>query len=780
MCGKLIEKWFPVKDISRDSGIEMSYKSAPAYIKHAKELGIPGNIGRDFFDPKIRNLHPWFARRPCSAARAITLAAILEDNVEKETFMEAIGWYGKKDAYLKNKHPPLLFYSDPKRDIIEKILGSEGKNPDDIVVCDPMAGGGTIPFESLRLGFRTVAVDYSPVAYIILKATIEYPARYGRKLAFRVKEEANNLISHIEENLSNFYPKNVEGYIFARGVQCPKCRGSIPLVHSSEIASRYHLGFHFSKNDRTFTPYISNFKTDLHHIGRREVLCPYCGHKIKKIDAYKLWTKSHTKILGDLIKGKIREEELLTTHILLVRQTKNDYVIADEKDFKSFLDSCEYLSSYFDELREFLPMEKIPEENEVFKPVRDYGIEYWYQLFNPRQLLSVGLLVKYINERIKGISSTDNIGKASIFYLALGASRVIDYNSILTTWKKGTIRDTLGQYARNRKVSYGEAYCEAIVPSRNIRWIFEINNDVKTQGGIVPVLNEICKRVEGLGDKISVIHGDARELSSYTTEKFDLINVDPPYFDTHVYSDMSEYFWQVLRLSLKPLLTDNSVFGSVGITEWNPEHENVPREGELIVRKSKLSGEIQSEFGEIWYAKQMAEFFRESYKTLKDNGLLIVWFTHRTLNAWKSIISALYGSNFYITRIWPVTTELLTRLVARKNNNVLNRTLIIVARKKNEFNEDMRNHAEKLTYELTEALEEIGTTKEELKTFLYAAVISSVTVFPPKKDIDPVDYCYSELIPRSLEIADSIISKITKELVEKNDKTNLDIFSEFN
>ncbi len=255
MCGKLIEKWFPVKDISRDSGIEMSYKSAPAYIKHAKELGIPGNIGRDFFDPKIRNLHPWFARRPCSAARAITLAAILEDNVEKETFMEAIGWYGKKDAYLKNKHPPLLFYSDPKRDIIEKILGSEGKNPDDIVVCDPMAGGGTIPFESLRLGFRTVAVDYSPVAYIILKATIEYPARYGRKLAFRVKEEANNLISHIEENLSNFYPKNVEGYIFARGVQCPKCRGSIPLVHSSEIASRYHLGFHFSKNDRTFTPY---------------------------------------------------------------------------------------------------------------------------------------------------------------------------------------------------------------------------------------------------------------------------------------------------------------------------------------------------------------------------------------------------------------------------------------------------------------------------------------------------------------------------------------------
>ena len=78
----------------------------------------------------------------------------------------------------------------------------------------------------------------------------------------------------------------------------------------------------------------------------------------------------------------------------------------------------------------------------------------------------------------------------------------------------------------------------------------------------------------------------------------------------------------------------------------------------------------------------MLEFFKEAYTALKDDGLLVVWFTHRTLNAWKSIISALYGSNFYVTRIWPVTTELLTRLVARKNNNVLDRTLTIVARKK--------------------------------------------------------------------------------------------------
>ena len=778
MHKKLIEKWFPIEEISRDAGIEMSYKSAPAYIKHARELGIRGNMGRDFYDPKIRNLHPWFARRPCSAARAITLASILTGNVEKGIFMDAIGWNGKREAYLTNKYPPLLFYADPNKKIIEKILQREGKKTEDIFVCDPMAGGGTIPFESVRLGFKTAAVDYNPVAYLILKATIEYPAKYGIELAERVKEEAKMLISYIEKNLGRFYPGNTEGYIFARGIKCPKCGGLIPLIHDSEITGKYYIGFRFDKEEKEFIPYISKFKTELNYIKKGEVLCPYCGHKIKKNEAYKIWTKNQVKIMNDIVKGEVNEENILSTHLLLVRQTKEGYKIADKEDIKAFLDASKYLSSHFDEFYEFIPMDKIPEENDVFKPVRNYGVRYWYQLFNPRQLLSIGFIVKYINERITEIDPSDELGKASMLYLALGASRVIDYNSILTTWKKGTIRDTLGQYARNRKISYGESYCEAIVPKRNIRWIFEVDAKRKTQGGIIPVLNEICKRLKESGDKIQVIQGDARKLSSYFTEKFDLINVDPPYFDTHIYSDMSEYFWQILRLSIQSMVkNDPSIFGNRNIIEWTPNSHNVPREGELIVRKSKNNKKGEgNKFDEIWYAKQMMESFKESYKILKDDGILIVWFTHKTLSAWKSIISALYGSDFYVTRIWPVTTELLTRLVAKKNNNVLDRTLIIVARKKKNIKEDMKNYAGKLAYEISEALRKIGTSDEELKTFLYAAILSSVTVMDLPEEGEPVDYCYSELIPQTLKVANKIIPKIMENFHEKKEKIFLENF----
>ncbi|MEO0231058.1 MAG: DUF1156 domain-containing protein [candidate division WOR-3 bacterium] len=755
MISKLIEKWFPVKEISRDAGIEMAYKSTPAYIKHVRELGVLGNVRRDFYDPKIRNLHPWFARRPCSAARATILASILPHDIEEDVFMDAIGWNEKKCVYLEKRYPPLIFYTDPKREIISAILQKEGKKPFCISVCDPMAGGGSIPFESLRLGFKTIAIDYNPVAYLILKATIEYPAKYGIKLAERVKEEANSLIKYVQKNLGSFYHNTATGYIFARGIHCPTCGGLIPLIHNSELTARYYVGFHFDKGKKKFTPYISQFKTELKHIKPNEVVCPYCEFRMKKTKAYQIWTNNHLKILYNIFSGILNEEEILSTHILLVRQLQNGYVIADDSDLRAFLDSCKYLSSKFKELHNFLPMGKIPNENEVFKPVMSYGVEYWYQLFNPRQLLSIGLIIKYINDRINKIDLTDEIGKASMLYLTLAASRIIDYNSILTTWKRGTIRDTIGQYARNRSVFYGEAYCEAIVPRKNIRWIFEIENNKKTQGGILPILEEICKRLEGLGEQVSIFHGDARKLSFYINEKLDLINVDPPYFDTHKYSDISEYFWQILRLSLKPLISH--IFMTKQIN-WQPEFLNVPREGELIVRKSKNSKK-EDKFDEIWYASQMLEFFKEAYKILKDDGLLVVWFTHKTLNAWKSIISALYGGGFYVTRIWPVTTELLTRLVAKKND-VLDRTLIIVAKKKKDINMDMETYAKKLSFEIVDALKEIGVSKKELQTFLHAAVLSSITVEPLIEGADPINYCYSTLIPKSLEIGNNFIPEV--------------------
>jgi len=762
----LIEKWLPIRELSRDAAIEMAYKALPAYIRHCRELRIrESNIGRKFYDPKIRNLHPWFARRPCSIARSITLASVLPAEVSQDDFMKAIGYYEKPKVFILERRPPLLFYVDPNSEIINRLLTKfTAKKAKDIVVCDPMAGGGTIPLESVRLGFKSIAIEYNPVAYLILKGTLEYPALYGDELVARVKDESKKLIAYAESRLGKFYPKDAEGYIIARGIHCPHCGGHIPLLHSAQIARSAYLKLTFNNSTKRFSAHIIKIPTRLSYQGRGKIVCPYCKESINKKTAYRLWTKNHVEVLRDLQNGRFRKDKILSTHILLIKQRKNGYTIADDEDITSFLNASEALAKDFKEIKEFIPMDEISRENEVFAPMREYGITHWYELFNPRQLFVLGALLKYVNEKCNQLIKEGDLGVAVCLYLALGISRVIDYNSIATTWKRGTIRDTIGRYAQGRKVTYGEEYCEAIVPYRNLNWIYEPHSIKKTEGGIVPILGELCKRIFNSSKRVTVIHGDCRCLSSIITHKpIDVINVDPPYFDQHIYSDISEYFWQVLRKALEPLIDKGLLFKESYVEGWTPKQSTVPRTGEIIARKSSIQKSSKREvaFSREWYTKQMATFFKECHKVLENDGVLLTWFTHRSLEAWKSIIAALYAGDFYVTKIWPVTSELLTRLVSRKNNSALNRTLIIVARKgTDKILEEGRLevHVKYLMKEMTDTLIEIDAAPSECSVFLKAAAMCAVTRIPKPQSIeDPIEYCNEKLIPLSLTIAEKFL-----------------------
>src|SRR5207237_2206136 len=48
-------------------------------------------------------------------------------------------------------------------------------------VLDPFAGGGAIPLEAMRLGCEATAIDINPVAWFILKCTLEYPQKLAGK-----------------------------------------------------------------------------------------------------------------------------------------------------------------------------------------------------------------------------------------------------------------------------------------------------------------------------------------------------------------------------------------------------------------------------------------------------------------------------------------------------------------------------------------------------------------------------------------------------------------------
>ena len=168
---RLIEVAFPLKQTSLDSVHEKN-------VRHGH----------------ISTLHIWPARRPLAASRAALIATLLPDpgdpetrkailqrmagrvvdkverrrvngrpveKVKEETVGGILHW-GRENG------PDLQWF----RDEIRKAYG--GRAPK---VLDPFAGGGAIPLEAMRLGCEVTAMDINPVAWFILKCTLEYPQR---------------------------------------------------------------------------------------------------------------------------------------------------------------------------------------------------------------------------------------------------------------------------------------------------------------------------------------------------------------------------------------------------------------------------------------------------------------------------------------------------------------------------------------------------------------------------------------------------------------------------
>ncbi len=102
-----------------------------------------------------------------------------------------------------------------------------------------MAGGGTIPLESVILGIETIACEYNPVAFLLLKATTDFPAKYGSELYKRAREEAISLIDYAKEKLKDFYGEDVEGYIILRRVFFNS--KIIPLASKVPLTSREYI-----------------------------------------------------------------------------------------------------------------------------------------------------------------------------------------------------------------------------------------------------------------------------------------------------------------------------------------------------------------------------------------------------------------------------------------------------------------------------------------------------------------------------------------------------------
>jgi len=684
---KFIEKEFPLKEVNLFAEYDMTFKYMKKEFKEGVEKLLDTSKLKFRGLPKIHNIMYYPARIPPSATRAVTLASILDynSNVSKEDFLNAIGLESVKKLARENKALVTLYMADPDRELVKKLLGKDPKN---VTVVDPMAGGGSIPLESTRLGFRTIAGDCNPLAYLILRATIEFPAKYGKRLLELLQHEARDLLKYAEDALGEIYDKEVKCYLL---FICAKheCGGVIPLAKHTLLSRREDLRVRpiFDKENKklAFQIFQGSFVFS-------PALCPYCGKPASEGDIREKWVKEHVELIEDLLEGKVeRAKDAPKVYVLAAAQlTKKKYRASNDRDFQLLIRACEELAKSSLREREegrsiedYLPLAEIPGDNDVFEGLRKYGFKYWYQLFNPRQLLALYKLTKYVRNRARTLSKQyGELGAAVALYLALAIAKAFNYNNILTQWHPGSevIRDLAGsQYALGRSVDLGYDYMDANILV-TLTWALEAEEDEEveeveaTRGGLLPVVRLLCNRLEGLWKEgfDAIYMWDARRLHEYLPEKsVDLINVDPPYYEQHDYAGITEFFWVIVQQAIWPVLRELFSSSRVKIANWFPEDPKVPRGVEIRGEPSKKGSQN--------FERSFGEFLESASRVLKDDGLLIVWYAYGKLRGWEELFNLFYEKGYGVTKTWQVWSQMRQRRIALERASFFT-SMVIVAR----------------------------------------------------------------------------------------------------
>lgn len=660
-----IEKDFPIEQVN-----EIAEREA-----HAKEKYRP-----------VLFIHKWWARRLGTVFRTIVLYTLVDENtrvLDERT--------GERRRITKEEleNPWLLYLKD---------VDFGGK-----IVLDPMMGGGTTVVEALRTGCKVIAQDLNPVAWFLVKKIVEPADVEDLKNTFEEleeevageikkyykticpccleeyakvrKESPEGVLKEVVEKLRDVNdPREVyEQYwfedrsklhgkknIFAENmycfwikeVPCLACGTKVPLFRGYMLArKRNKKGYH------VICPGCGNvFVVDDY---RNNTECPGCGKRFNPDEdgnvegKYYICTNpdcgQKNVIVEAVQKTGKPKERLYAVEYYCPHCGRKNYKQADEFDFVLFERAKEEFKNVEEEwLGKYIPDTEIPKGQETYpRLIENHGYKYWKDMFNERQLLSLGKLLKTILE----LDVDENVREL----LVITFSEALNYHNMLCEYArtKNHLRDMFGRHAFHPPLN----------PVENNVW--------GTRSGRGVFINEIEKIVEGKQFNINpfekyIQNGKTREKpmkmkiigklgnvfsdnanamitcgdSSYLDipdKSVDAVITDPPYYGNVMYSELSEFYYAWLRLALKDKY---EYFRS----------EHVPNATEIIV--NKVQGKDEKDFIE-----GLTAVFKEAYRKLKDDGLMVFTFHHQEEKAWGAVLQSVLNAGFYISAIYPVQSE---------------------------------------------------------------------------------------------------------------------------
>jgi len=575
--------------------------------------------------PPINQLLYWWTRKPLVVSRAITLLATIKSEKRKlNDIMPLLGLNNDKRAF---KH-------DPNEEYFSNLTHNESKN---ITIFDPFAGAGNLVLEACRLGLNVTVMDYNPVAYLILKATLEYPSKYGMRLAEDVEKYGKEVIERARKELEKFYRRSGRKalhYLWCWCIKCPYCGQRLPLTNQMWLDKKRKIGYRIIPLDN------KDFKIEIDTLTENEgssytqkegeAICISCRNVI----SYEHMTK-------DI--AERRDKEMII--VVVKAQKGKDYEHPSKEDKDTFINAKEKLKEEWNQMlaQNLIPVEEL-KKSELFR-VTNYGLKKWFEYYTERQLLVMTTLLRTIREVCSEIEDKE-YAKAVATYLAFMLCKHVDHNSIGCRWEPRNTQVADALSMRSPRIIYN---------------FVETNPFEKVSGSLHNMLRDVVEAVKfALLVKTSprILLGSAISYNNFP-EKFDIILTDPPYLEDVAYAELSEFFYVWLARALK---------------ESYPELPSVvPNAEDLVLSKGRFGSEkLAMEF----YRKGMIQAFKNIRNWLKDDGLLIVFFAHSSVEAWNLLLEVLREAKFRISSSFAVHTESEENPLARGKTSFMSSIVV--------------------------------------------------------------------------------------------------------
>jgi putative DNA methylase len=765
---RLIEEWLPIGALGEESVRERRSMTAlpPTYY-----------------------LHVWWARRPLVASRAAVLASLLPADADHDKFLHAIGIHGDPVAARKEidrarrtgirvddpyGYTRAFSYTPDKRD--RDWLAQSGYVLKQTVL-DPTAGGGSIPFESVRLGLPTLANDLNPVAGLLLLATVKWPAEFGIRLVSEFETLANLWRERVQSRLEDLYPQDrlpnqIDAtYLFARTVRCPYCDGLIPLSPNWRL-SPDGTGVHLVPEQASgpLTPgRVCRFeivrKLEEHSEGTvndGDARCPY-SDCARVVDGDEVKRQAQAGGMGEQLYAIVCQERIETRNKAgkLQEKWERHFRAPRLEDNNSTLIN-ERLTSRLPEweANDIVPVEEIDELSNYDRGHRLYGVYKWADMFSSRQLLCHAFSVEAYRELLETDNATRSLTglrKAAYVYLALSLDKLRDYNSRMTRWhvNREVIVNTFDRHNFSLNWSYvemapliaGLGFDWAIrQTAKCIQELVELVRpeeaaatklEAKSQNRNVKGRELAFPPHEGAAEPLSVAaytpppitvtckSGDS--LNHIEDNTIDVVVMDPPYYDNVMYAEISDFFYVWLKRTagyIEPSLFRRRL--------TDKDHEAVANVARFKGQKGAkaLAGRD--------YQERMAAIFTECRRVLKPDGVLTLMFTHKATGAWDALTTGLMKAEFTITASWPINTEAEGSLHI-KDKSAANSTIFLACRprqkqlatKEKIYWEDVEPLVAKAVRERVQKFQDAGITGVDLYLASFGPALEKFSEFWP-------------------------------------------------